>query len=716
LDKKKARASRRTPQEPSATIAAPVRQPIDWRQHGLVAMLLWTALLAAYSNSFGTGLLYDNGPVVLDDPRIRAVTTQNIDAIWSKGYWFNNQDPSLYRPLTTFSYLFNYAVLGNAANPTGYHWFNLFLHALNVLLVYALGLVLFEKRTIPAAALAALWGVHPILTESVTNIVGRADLISAFGVLTALLCHVQAASETGARRMAWLAGVLGGSIIAIYSKESGVVLIALMVVYDLLFRKPAIWACLSGYGATLFAFAIFFYLRAGVLATLPASAPQFVNNPLVGAGFLQGRITAIQVVGRYLSLLAWPQTLSCDYSYNQIPIFRGTLNNWGDWASVLSIALCLGAAWIAVVWRRRNPVLVFGIAVFFIALSPGANIVFLLVTIMAERFMYLPAVGFMVCIVWALYAAAQRLETRWPRATSDVVWVAGALCLALLLRTHARNADWDNERALWSSTVKAVPDSYKGHLNLATVSYRLGGPFLDQAIAEGRRSLAILHGLSPEKDDALTYANLGAYDRVKGDAVKSAGGPDAEQQSGYWYRQSLEILLHGAEVDRARSEESERAQRAKGTPIEFMGVPQIYQELGQTYIRLNEPQKALEALDYGALLKPTDEILKLMSMAYVALYRQDDAAIVLLEGLLLQPNEKAYASELLALYQKRNPPTCAVENAAAGANLNLGCPLVHEHICTAVSRLQDYFTRRHQPADVAKMRAVGVQSFGCPVQ
>jgi tetratricopeptide (TPR) repeat protein len=716
LDKKKLRAPRKGPPETPPPVVKPIRHSIDWRQHGLMALLLWAALLATYSNSFGTGLLYDNGPVILDDPRIRAVTPQNIDAIWSKGYWYNNQDPTLYRPLTTFSYLFNYAVLGSAANPTGYHWINLLMHGINVLLVYAFGLVIFQRKTIPAVALAALWGLHPILTESVTNIVGRADMLSGMGVLIALLCHIYAASASGLRRAAWLAGVLAGAAIAVYSKESGVVLIAILPLYDFLFRRSAIRSCLAGYGAALLSFAAFFYLRAGVLATLPASTPQFVNNPIVGASFLAGRLTAIQVIGRYIWLLVWPQTLSCDYAYNQIPIFRGTFQNWGDWATLLALAVCLGAAALAVIWHRRNPVVAFFIALFFIALSPGANIVLLLVTIMAERFLYLPSLGFAGCLVWALFAAAERWEVRWPRAKRDVLWVAGAICLAYVLRTHARNNDWDNEQALWDSAAKAAPNSYKGHMNLDTVSFRRGGRYLDLSIAEGEKALNILRGVAPGQDDALTYANVGAHHRVKGDEVKKAGGPDAEQKARYWYEKSLAILLHGEEVDRARSEDTERVNRAKGTQSEFLGVYQVYVELAQTYIRLGEEEKALQALDYGALLNPADDVLKLTSLAYLNLHRQDDAVIVLIEGVILHPDAKGFASEVVKLYEDRNPPTCAVEKVGNQTNLNFNCPLVQSNFCTAAARLQDYFTRRHQPADVERMRLLRTRSMGCPAQ
>ena len=51
----------------------------------------------------------------------------------------------LYRPLSTFSYLLNYAIFGNGPLPAGYHWVNFALHAVNIALVYLLGLLLFQE-------------------------------------------------------------------------------------------------------------------------------------------------------------------------------------------------------------------------------------------------------------------------------------------------------------------------------------------------------------------------------------------------------------------------------------------------------------------------------------------------------------------------------------------------------------------------------------------
>src|SRR5208283_725355 len=149
---------------------------------------------------------------------------------------YKNSAASLYRPLTTFSYLFNYAILGNGVAPAGYHCVNFALHAVNIALVYLLGWLLLAEFW-PAFALAAIWAVDPILTESVTNIVGRADLLAAFGVLAGLLCHVQGGAASGWRKFAWLAGLALATTIGLFSKESAVVVLAAMVIYDLAFHQ-----------------------------------------------------------------------------------------------------------------------------------------------------------------------------------------------------------------------------------------------------------------------------------------------------------------------------------------------------------------------------------------------------------------------------------------------------------------------------------------------
>ena len=129
---------------------------------GLVCLVL-----LAFSNSFATGLALDSRMLVLGDPRIRELTPGNLALIYQHTYWWPNGEAGLYRPLTTLSFLFNYAVLGNADTPAGYHLINFLLHLGNVLLVFALSLKLLGGRAHVRSCLtiAALWGVHPALVQ-----------------------------------------------------------------------------------------------------------------------------------------------------------------------------------------------------------------------------------------------------------------------------------------------------------------------------------------------------------------------------------------------------------------------------------------------------------------------------------------------------------------------------------------------------------------------
>ena len=132
-------------------VAAPVDS--QGRAHAVRVLILWALALLAYSNSFRSGLVFDNYYVIGRDARIRQVTAENLHLIFTQDYWYKTSTTALYRPLTTLSYLFNYAILGNGPSPAGYHWINFALHALNIACVYLLGLLLFTEF-LPAFAMA----------------------------------------------------------------------------------------------------------------------------------------------------------------------------------------------------------------------------------------------------------------------------------------------------------------------------------------------------------------------------------------------------------------------------------------------------------------------------------------------------------------------------------------------------------------------------------
>jgi tetratricopeptide (TPR) repeat protein len=362
------------------------------------------------------------------------------------------------------------------------------------------GLSIFGEPAL-GLALAAIWGLHPLLTEGVTNIVGRADLLAAFGILTGLLCHFRATAEAGWRKAGWLVALALSQTIGLFSKENAVVLPALMLSYDLIwsphFSWRAVWRQrILSYAVLALPFAAFFVLRSQLHMHLEVP---FHKNPLVGAAFWPARMTAVKVIGRFLWLFIWPVRLSADYSYNSVPLFQWSLAGWEDFQVPIVLALCIAGIALAFRLRRENKPLCFFVLFFFITLAPTSNLFILIGSAMSERFMYLPAIGLTGCalgLIWALIFTRQALR--------KYLWVAvGLVCLALGARTYARNFDWHDEATLWRSVTDVNPDDALAHVNLGNALLEIPGR-MPEALSEYQRALRI----HPDYADA--HNNLGA--------------------------------------------------------------------------------------------------------------------------------------------------------------------------------------------------------------
>ena len=205
--------------------------PVSRRRHVAALAVVAGLVLVAYSNCFSAGLARDDG-LVLRDTRVHALTRQHVEEIFSHGYLWPSFPSGLYRPVATFSYLVNFALLRDGMHPAAYHWINCLLHVANAFLVYLLMLTL-GRRFWPALGAAALWALHPVSTDAVTNIAGRPEGLADFGLLASLLLYIRSGKDFGWGRRA---GMLAAATVAVFSKESGVMVLALAALYDFTFR------------------------------------------------------------------------------------------------------------------------------------------------------------------------------------------------------------------------------------------------------------------------------------------------------------------------------------------------------------------------------------------------------------------------------------------------------------------------------------------------
>jgi tetratricopeptide (TPR) repeat protein len=655
----------------------------------------------AYSNSFSALFLMDNREIILNDSRIHTATADHVLQILNGPYW-EVKLAGLYRPLANLSFLFNYAVLGNGANPFGYHAINFLLHAANIGLVYALGLLFFDALP-PAFFLAALWGIHPVLTESVTNLVGRADLLAAFGVLGALLAYVQAMRSSGIR-LAWFAAGGLAAAVGIFSKESAVVAIAVLLLYDFGLAKPAPWHTrLAGYAAVVVPALVFLAQRARVLAAQPYAPTPFADNPLTVASFWASRLTAVKVIGLQAALLLWPHALSSDYSYNQVPVFGAASFGVAELEAVVALAVCVAAAAFALWVRRRDRRLFFAIGLFFVALSPTSNLLFPIGSIMAERFLYLPSVGVLIC-------AACVFEAAWgvPRYRRAAACAAAVLLLGAGARTWARNLDWTDEQRFWRSAAETAPGSFKPHIMLAATAPLDKPAAWDAAAADTGRALAVLAPLPDLRNVGNTWRDAGVVYRNIGDRAAAA-----HLDSVSWYRKSLAALLRSETIELAHEEAYRRdnAARPGGAPTRLPAA--LYLELGRTWQRMSDPAQAIGAYERGRALESDPDLLEELAAVYRQTGNPRAAAAALVEALAVDGSRSRLAAALVELYAAADPSGCAVTHSAGGPELNLQCPLVHADLCSASRNVARNYLRRSQTSEAASIRRTAATDFGC---
>jgi protein O-mannosyl-transferase len=673
-------------------------------RHLLVATALCVATLAAYSNSFSDGFVFDNQGLLLQDPRIREANTENLGLILQHTYWWPYAETRLYRPVGTLSYLFNYAVLGNGVNPEGYHWINLLLHLGNVLLVYALARRLLPNFW-PPVFVSALWAVHPVLTESVTNIIGRVDLLAGMAVLSGLLFYLKSTEARGARRWLWLAALMAVTFIGVFSKESAVVIPGVIVLYELVWWKERknLKGALFGCAAVVIPLLAMWLGRSMVMSG--ASEPQvpFVDNPLVATDFWTARVTASEVMARSLGLLAWPASLSADYSFAQIPPARGAVSDWIAW---IALAVVVTAVFVF----RRNRALVFVAGFAALTFLPTANLLFPVGAIMAERFLYLPAVAAAVCLVMALYAVPKAD----PRVAPAVLCSIAAL---FAIRTWVRNADWRNDLSFARATVRSAPQSYKGHVLLASALYESHAP-IETVIAEAEKGLGTLNGLPDVRNFAPPYQQAGLYYLDKGDALltRDADGrmvtPALARQA---YQRALDVLDRSNSIVQTNNRRENAESHARGGPeIKPLRYADLYRLLSEAELRLGDVPRALDNAHYALDLAPFSAPMYLeLADVLVHSARAEQSAVVLMEGEMIT-SDPGLKEQIARLYRSGlDPQGCAVAEKDGQVMLNPSCEVVHRHLCEGSIGVEQIYRQAGRADLAATTKNLAAQKLGC---
>ena len=440
-------------------------------KNSLCIGLLLAVVTLIYGNTLRSEFTMDDGIYVL---RNAQVTQASVRALFAP-----NKISNVFRPVTFASFALNWRLGG--ARPFGFHLFNLILHAGVTWLLFLLLEALLgpsPQAKVVAFAAALMFAVHPLHTEAVSSVVGRAELLAAGFLFAAWILHLNDQQIPA----------LICFVLALLSKESAVIFLPLVLVGDYARGK---WKSRLRYaviaGVTVAYLGMLWKAQGGRFGQISISQ---LDNPLAVIPAQWRILNALRVAWKYAALHFYPAKLSCDYSFNTIPIYL----DWRHTLPALLGAMAAVAVWIWAVWKRRSGLILAG-GIYLVGFAVTANILMPTGTIMGERLAYLPSAGF--CLLAAL-------GWNWLRGRQRIVALTAltAVVAAFGMRTMVRNRDWQDNLNLYSAAVRVSPGSAKMHNNL-------GGEYMaavqwDLAASEYETALRI----NPDYPDVLSAYGL----------------------------------------------------------------------------------------------------------------------------------------------------------------------------------------------------------------
>jgi hypothetical protein len=401
--------------------------------------LLLAAGIVVYSNSVSRPFVFDDTASIVTNSSIRA---------WTASVLFANREvPTAGRPLVNVSMAVNYA--WGQLDVRGYHVWNIAMHLLCTLLLFACAQLALRSPRVPAwvrdrstplaCAIALLWAVHPLNSEVVDYITERSESMMALAFLATFYCSARALDTN--RRVTWQALAVASCAAGMACKESMVTAPVAVLLYDstLVFESPtqAIRRRWRFYGCLA---ATWLILAALVQTGARTYSAGFSTNVSSWTYLLNQTIMLV----RYLRLAVWPGALVVNYGWPR-PLTLG---------EVLPFALVIVALLVAtLIALKRWPVVGFLGAWFFLTLAPTSSILPIATEVGAERRMYLP----LMAIVTLAVVGFARLADRPPRGRTIATTSLAVVATLLGAATLARNQEYASPLGLAETVLARWP-------------------------------------------------------------------------------------------------------------------------------------------------------------------------------------------------------------------------------------------------------------------
>ena len=617
----------------------PARNQLLWL--GLVLLATFAAYLPVLRAGFTN---YDDGLYILENPMIRNLDWGHLKGIFSTIY--QNQ----YAPIATLIMAIEVKVFG--ATPAPLKAIAVLFHVLNTVLVFQLIRQLF-KRFDYAVITAGLFALNTVQVESVAWLAGSMKIgVYSLFFLAALLAYVRYLQD---KHRGWFGVSLFLFLLSCLCKEQAIALPATLLAIDYLYGRRLRDRIVLLEKVPFFIVSIIF-----AAVTLSLSG-KMQNQEMVNYySAAQRFVFACFSVVSYVLKLILPVNLSAYYTY---PL-RGSIPSYYFAAPIL-VLLALIALWLS--WQKGQRTIVFGI-VFF-----GANIFLPLTSevlsvrdvMMADRYVYIPAIGFFLLVA---FAVGELLK--WKPHLRTALWsglVAYGLLLAVL--TWQRGHVWANSVTLFTDVIS------KGQLPSAGIDPFLSMPFNNRGVARkqaGDRAGALAdfnQAIALNPKDPKPWLN-------RADLHFDAGEFDAAMPD---YNKALEVDPKNAHAYANRGA-SYGAQNKFDLALSDLNRaieldPTLADAFGNRallYANTKRFKEELADIDRYLRLKPGDaEMMNMRALALINLNRLPEAESAFDRAIRISPRTGALYLNRSHLYQRTGRKTQALADAQRAQSLGV---------------------------------------------
>ena len=548
-----------------------------------------------------------------------------------------------YRPLLLITYAFDYRIWG--LHPFGYHLTNTLLHVLNAFLIFLIIAFLIKKKTV-ALLVSLLFLIHPLQTEAITPVAGRADPLFVFFLLLSFWLFIKFQNLTQ-KKFILLSSLF--FILSLLSKEIAIVLPALLILYLVCFKERKInWSSIKKIAISIWPFLlialIYFILRLTVL-NFGGTLNLYQEENLFTSRLDIRLLTFFKVLLVYYRLIFVPLGLHMDRS---IPLATSIF----QWQVLLSLLIltgiaiairmgafglpeckeqsdeCEGALFGCIKSWQKERVVFFAFGWFFINLLPTSNIV-PVSGLLYEHWLYLPLVGIFLVGAIFLEKLWQKLghpnsappssdghrrtsatRMRPPEFKYYLKWPLIILLIIYLgffsVLTIKRNFDWHDPITFYEKNLKyvSVPREYN---NLGN-AYADKGEY-EKAIAQYQKAIS-LSDIYPQVHYNLanSYRNSGRAKEATAE-YKKAIQMDKNFTPAYYNLSSLYL-----EIGQNSEALNILFELEKIIPKD----PRLWYNLGMTYYSLKDYSSAINQWQKILFEEPTNPaILNLIKQAEI---------------------------------------------------------------------------------------------------